>query len=288
MTEPTAKQKSQLADAFASIAGGKYATLQNPEFPKPKVDVAASGDILDPTLGLTGVDVIVSYPTMVTSDIIGLSFNGDDSFETLNGSLFQKVTFKVSAAQIAAAVGKTIQVIYAVVRPAGVVLSEILDLTVSSIPAQQLKPPRITEASSAGELDVSSLTEDAKVTVEPWPLIMAGQQLWLRLEGSSNLDLPTWQGYPISSPNAQTTTIPLDYLKTLADGSELTLVLQVSFDGGKTRQAFPLQPYTVKTVPTVSAVKITKVTNVAGDVDIPNGGSTTETSVVIHGTVTFA
>jgi|GEM_PF-3538948 len=283
MTEPTAEQKSQLAEAFASIAGGRYATLQNSEFPKPKVDVAGQGDILDPTMGLAGVDVIVSYPTMLTSDIIGLSFNGDDSFETLNGSLFQKVTFRVKAAQIAAAVGKTIQIIYAVVRPAGVALSEILDLTVSSIPAQQLKPPRITEASSAGELDVSSLTEDAKVTVEPWPLIMAGQQLWLRMEGSSNLDVPAWQGYPIGDANAQTTTIPLDYLKTLADGSELKLVLEVSFDGGATRFPFPEESYTIMSAPAVGAVKIVKVTDTSG-LDITDGGTTQDTTVNLLGT----
>lgn len=285
MTTITAEQKKALSDAFASVKARGASARQNSDFPKPKVQEAPTGT-LDPTMGSGGVKVEVAYPSMITSDIIGLSFNGDDTFTALPGSVFGTVTFSVPVTDVASAIGKTVQVIYAVVRPDGTSLSEFLDLIVTPIPASQLMAPHITQASGP-ELDATALTADADLTVEPWPLIGVGQRLWLHLDGSADLDLPAWQGFAITTTGTQSTKVPLSYIKSLDNDSPLTLVLEVSFDNGVTRQAFPLTTYTVKQEPDVKAIAITSVKDSKG-VEIPNGGTTTDTSVTITGTVTFA
>ncbi|MDE1195092.1 MAG: hypothetical protein PW896_07900 [Pseudomonas sp.] len=283
MTQITEVNRQALSAAFALASFFRSTSaLQNPNFPAPTV-TQAPGGTLNPLLGSAGVQVEVGYPSMVTSDIIGLSFNGDETLPPVNGSIFQKVTFNVPVAYVAASIGKTVPVIYAVVRPDGTTISETLNLQVQSIPAAQLPAPQITQAVGA-ELNVSGLTADADVTVAAWPLMLAGQLMWLRLEGSNNLDLPAWQAFPITGTGPQTAKVPLSYLQGLADASALRLILEVSFDNGATRQVFPVTSYAIKNVPAVIAVAITNVKDSRGNT-IPNGGSTTDTSVTIEGTV---
>lgn len=283
MTQITEVHKQALSAAFAlATLSRSTSTLQNPSFPAPTVTQAPAG-ILDPLLGSGGVQVEVTYPSMVTSDIIGLSFNGDETLPPVNGSIFQKVTFNVQVANVAASIGKTVPVLYAVIRPNGTTISETLSLQVQPIPAAQLPAPQISQAVGA-ELNVSGLTADADVTVAAWPLMLAGQRLWLRLEGSNNLDLPAWQAFPITGTGPQTAKVPLSYLQGLADASTLRLILEVSFDNGATRQAFPVTSYAISNVPAVVTATITNVKDSKG-ITIPDKGSTTDTSVTIEGTV---
>lgn len=281
MTVITNEHKNALSKAFAAVSSG-IGIQQDPDFPAPTVKEAPSG-VLDPLLGTAGIDVVVAYPSMTTSDVIGLFFNGNDTFTPITGSVFGSVTFKVPAADVATTVGKTVRVIYAVVRPDGTIVSQILDLQVSPLNPAQLPAPQITQA-AGGILDVNTLTADADVTVAAWPLIAAGQRLWLSLQGSTNLTLPAWQGFAITAPGPQTTKIPATYLKALTHDSTLELVLEVSFDNGATRQTFPKTSYTIKAVPDVTSITITRVTDSKGT-PIDNGGTTTDTSVTVYGEV---
>ncbi|WP_296178830.1 hypothetical protein [Pseudomonas sp. UBA1879] len=286
MSKITDDDKKKLAAAFSSVGKtsgvSTLSSTQQNTFPAPTVTEAPSGT-LNPLLGASGVHVEVAYPEMNVSDIIGLSFNGNDTFDEQNGSMFGKVTFAVPVEDVVKAIGKTVDVVYAVVRPAGTSISQYLKLTVTPIPENQLAGPQIAQA-SGGTLDVTALTADADVTVSAWPLIAVGQRLWLKLEGSTTLDLPAWQGYAITSTGVQSTKIPQSFLKGLTDGSSLKLVLEVSFDGGTTRQAFPLTTYAITAVPPITSVTIDRVTDSKG-FDIPNGGTTTDTSVTIYGSV---
>lgn len=282
MTQITAEQKEQIADALAKAgAGGVF--IQNDEFPAPTVEEAPTGQ-LDPIDGRKGVKVFVQYDSMSAGDLIGLRFDTDDTFEQQWG-VSSPLIFNVPVERVAAAIGRDVLVVYAVRRASGIALSTILNLKVLPIPADQLQAPQITQASGE-DLDVSALTADADVTLAPWPLIAVGQMLWLKLEGSSNLDLPAWQGFKITSTGTQSTKIPLSYLQTLTNGSPLKLVVEVSFDNGVTRQPFPVKTYTVEQAPVVVAVAITSVQDSKGEV--PNGGTTTDTTVTVAGTVTFA
>ncbi|MEB0042039.1 MULTISPECIES: Ig-like domain-containing protein [unclassified Pseudomonas] len=287
MTPLTATQKKQLTDAFASAKSGVSAQRQNTPFPKPKVTQAIA-DVLDPWVAEpSGVQVEVAYDSMVTSDIIGLSFNGDDTFIPQNGSLFKKVTFTVPVADVAASVGKTVPVIYAVVRPDGTELSDFLNLEVQPLSQTRLPTPNITQA-AAGVLDLNTFEGPANLVVPKWPLAVIGQRVWLTvsgLNGVSNVQLLT--GYPITGEEVSSgieRDISRADLDKFADGDEMTMVCKVAFDGNNLESSatvFPGVAYTIKKLDNSVLPTVISVTDTKGLV--ANGGATYNTAVTLAG-----
>ena len=221
---------------------------------QPPTVTQAPGDILNPIDAINGATVVVTY-AMQTTDTIGLSWNGlDNLVPTQQGSTLGSVTFTIPPSAVAAVIGKTIPVLYAVVRNGVPKPSEQLDLTVQTLSDSVLEAPRILQANDGVNLDVGALTGDADLRVKPWPFIAAGQLISLRFEGTKeagsayNWAHPTWQDLPISSAGEPSTTVALDKLKGLKNGSSLTLVFEVSFDDGLTRVLFPLSILNVSTV----------------------------------------
>ncbi len=240
MSVLTAEQKKALTDAFSSATkrssappSSRSSALSGND---PKRTVAeATSQTLDPLSGSQGIHADIAYLSMTSSDIIGLSFNGNDTFETQNGSLFGKVTFIVPVADVALAVGKTVQVIYAVVRQESVFLSETLELVVQPIAQEKLPTPQVTEASE-DVLDLTAFEGDAHVTVAPWPLIDEAQTVWLTVMGPEGVPtIKLLEAYPITEPDERggiKVAIARAELDKFEDGSELTVVCKVGFTGG--------------------------------------------------------
>jgi hypothetical protein len=256
---------------------------------KPTV-AQAPGGTLNPIDAISGATVVVTYD-MLPTDTVGLSWNGlDNLVPSQPGSALGSVTFTIPASAVAAVIGKTIPVLYAVVRNGVAKLSEVLDLTVQTLADSVLEAPKILQAVDGRDLDVVALTSDADLRVRPWPLIAAGQRISLRFEGTKadsaayNWPHPTWQNLPLTSAGEPSTTVALAALKELKDGSSLTLVFEVSFDGGGTTVAFPVRTYVVKALEIVTPV-ITAVKDAEG-VEIPEDQTTLSTSVTITGTAT--
>jgi hypothetical protein len=157
------------------------------------------------------------------------------------------VSFNISTEAIALALGKTVEVLYYVQRDADPLDSDILTLTVRPLPSSALEAPKITQAPDDQNLDVGKLTGDADLTVKAWPFIATGQRIWLRFEGTQNdgtpynWNHPTWQNFAITSAANQTAKVALNELQKLKSGSDLRLILEVSFDGGQTRTSFPVR-----------------------------------------------
>uniref|UniRef100_UPI00200FD266 hypothetical protein n=1 Tax=Pseudomonas sp. MWU12-2037 TaxID=2928690 RepID=UPI00200FD266 len=139
--------------------------------------------------------------------------------------------------------------------------SRALTLNVQAIPDISLPMPLIPQAAQAGigsELDLKTFAGDARVTVAPWPLIAAGQRVWLRAEGTAldgsryTITLYTSSAVQDSEVTAGlSTTLLRSELEKLRDDSPLNVVLQVTFDRSSTQANavdFPLRTYTVKTV----------------------------------------
>jgi len=213
---------------------------------KPPTVAQAPDGTLNPMDAISGATVVVSYDGMQGTDTIGLSWNGlDDLVQPQPGSTIGSVTFTVPASAVAAVIGKTIPVRYAVVRNGVGKPSWELPLTVETLAESVLEAPRILQASEDGSLDVGALTGDADLRVKPWPFIEAGQLISLRFEGTKadgtayNWAHPTWQNLPIGSAGEPSTTVALSDLKELKDGSSLRLIFEVSFDGGVTKVLFP-------------------------------------------------
>jgi hypothetical protein len=252
MTTLTAAIQKELADAFASAKSGPATARQNSPFPKPTLRQAVN-DVLDPWLAEpSGGQVDVSFDSMLTSDLIALSFNDDETFKPLDGSAFKKVTFTIPAAAIAASVGKTVPVMYAVIRPNGTTVSDTLNLQVTPIAQTRLPTPAITQA-VGNVLDLTTFTGVANLVVGKWPLAVVGQRVWLTVSGPGGV--PTYkllEAYPINAQEVGAgiaRDIPRAELEKFADGSQLTVTCKVAFDGAMNELSaitFPTAGYTIK------------------------------------------
>jgi type II secretory pathway component PulM len=119
--------------------------------------------------------------------------------------------------------------------------------------------PRILEADQNGELHIGSLSGNATARIDSWPHIARGQRVWFRLEGTnaddSAYEKSLWLGTTHSvSPGWHDqgygeTSIRLDELQALRDGSQLTLEFKASFNKS-TDEAhatlFRLRTYTIR------------------------------------------
>ena len=291
-TSLTTEQKDKLTAAIKRALNGTLAVNAVP-YPRPKVEPADAFSVLDPNKNNAVDNTYIVINNIPATYLVSFYWNGDYSIEpvTSDGT---EIKVKVPSALVMAAGDTTPQpiiVIYSVLNPnePDGVASEPLQLTVLKYVRPTYPKPVLTDANSNTKtLDVSTLTHDANLEVAAWPGQAVGQKLWLSVVSTPQMTLQNWNPLNVTALGTQKGVIALAKLKTLENGSTLTLKLEASFDGGATRFPFSQESYTIQAVPVVNAVTITKVTNVAGDVDIPNGGSTNETSVIIHGTVTFA
>lgn len=223
------------------------------QYPRPKV-VQAPADTLDPMTARNGVEVVVTYPTMSTSQNITLHWQGTPGAGTPDpqserGSASGSQSFDIPAAVVGANVGKSVTLYYRVTsQNAEPIASERTILTVSPFAATDLPSPDAEESRNA-TLDLSTFASDAHLTTVPWPLIAIGQRFWMQAEGENS----DGSRYSKAVATAQLVTsshlndglrLPLARrdLEGLRNNSTLTLSLRVTFDGAN--DAASAQPFT--------------------------------------------
>ena len=283
----TDEQKAALREAIESSLS-KGIGLNAAKLPAPEVEPVNMFGVLEPDLNdAVNNTYIVIDPAPNANYLVSLYWNGDQSIQPVTSDGNSPLRVPVPAALVIAAANKTINVIYAVLDPNSptAVPSEILRLAVDKYTAPVYPKPVITEAGN-GELDVSKLTADPHLTLAAWPGQAIGQKIWLTLESTPPIGIINWDPLVVSKLGVQSRFLSLAKLKTLTDGSTLKLKLKASFNG-ETPFDFSETTYTIKQTPNVKAIAITSVKDAKGN-DIPNGGTTTETSVTVSGTVTFA
>jgi hypothetical protein len=282
----TEAQKAVLNAAANKATAGGVGSLAS-IYPAPSVQPVDTFGVLHPdSTGVDNVEIVVDYAGMPNNDILSFYWNGDLSIPPVPANA-KPTRIKVPAGLVIAAAGKTINVIYSVTddaNPSGIPSDVHLQVIERYTPPVYPKPV-ITEA-QAGVLDVSVLTANAHMTLAAWPGQSVGQKLWLSVVSTPQITLQNWNPLEIKTLGSQSRVISLALLQTLTHDSTFTLKLEASFDGGATRFAFSEQSYTIKSAPVVKAVEITSVRDSKGEV--PNGGTTTDTTVTIGGTVTFA
>jgi hypothetical protein len=195
--------------------------------------------------------------------------------------------------------GKQVTVTYTVIRSsrATATTSDPLLLNVREIAQANLPKPLIREAANAGaglELDLATFTGDASLMVDPWPLIALDQKVWLRCDGTKTdgtghtITLQTALGVTADEVRAGLLkSVPRGQLQLLRDRSDLTIVLQVTFNAAPDITGaitFPPRTYTVKSVlletPLITSVKD------PSDTPIADGGYTLTTTVKLTGEAT--
>lgn len=161
---------------------------------------------------------------------------------------------------VAFSLGKAVTVTYTVIQN-GVESppSDPFTLNVQAMPVASLTMPLIPQAAQGGigsELDLSSFSGDARVTVAPWLLIAVGQRVWLKCEGTAasngaDYTIPLYSSSAVIESELSaglSKAIPRAELEKLRVGSELKVILQVTFDRTSNQANavdFPLRTYRV-------------------------------------------
>lgn len=119
----------------------------------------------------------------------------------------------------------------------------------------RLPTPFIAEA-NGGELNLAAFAGNARATVERWPLVAAGQRVWLQVDGrdSGGRDrtVALLTGHAITVAEAQSRldeTVLRNDLQDFADGTTITVRCWVTFDQSSDRDravAFPPRTYTIR------------------------------------------
>ncbi|RON85698.1 hypothetical protein [Pseudomonas fluorescens] len=205
--------------------------------------------------------------------------------------------FVIPNSVVAFNLNKDVKVSYVVIRDGKPLPSLVFDLTVLSMPQNELLKPIIKDADNNGEgpeFNVGKLTANAIYRMGVWPLIATGQYVWLRLKGTntdgSDYNLPihtapasqvndTWinQGYYERS-------IAFAGLRNLKDGSTLRMEFKAAF-GKSTNESeavpFPVRTYTIRAFEDVRP-DITRAINSKGEEILP-GGYTVDLSITLKG-----
>ncbi|WP_225138557.1 hypothetical protein [Pseudomonas putida] len=171
--------------------------------------------------------------------------------------------FAIPNSVVAFNLNKDVKVSYVVIRDGKPLPSLVFDLTVLSMPQNELLKPIIKDADNNGEgpeFNVGNLTTNATYRMGVWPLIATGQYVWLRLKGTNadgsdyNLQIHTAPGSMVSAQwinqGYYERSIAFAGLRNLKDGSTLRMEFKAAFGKEPNESlavAFPVRTYTVVT-----------------------------------------
>ncbi|MCF7530909.1 hypothetical protein [Pseudomonas petrae] len=272
------------------------------ELPAPAV-VQASAGVLDPMDALAGATVRVSYASMEAQDLVTLVWLGSTGIGTpadqeKPGSANGQVEFTVPATVIGANIGREVSVYYRVKRYTAEKQSEMLRLPVLPFgdPDKDLPHPVITQANSQTmTLNLATFTGNGTATVAKWPFSLAGQRVWLRLEGETSsggvYSITLLDGAPLTSGQASaglSESALRTELEKLGQDTRVVVICNVAFDGTASENAavqFPRTVYTFKLHHDWVNPQIVSIKDSKGEV--AEGGTTFDTTLSISGTSTI-
>ncbi|ROO12065.1 hypothetical protein BK673_07035 [Pseudomonas fluorescens] len=281
--------------------------LENPlPLPQmPQTTGTGASVTLAPLDAQTGARVVVTFTGMNETHSIKLVMTGtpgagSPDIPAKPGVISGGVEFLIPAEAIAANIGNTAQTFtleYEVTTGTGEIPSETLTVTVTPLPAAELDKLNIVEA-EGDELDLSKVTAGATFRAGVWAFIKSGQPVWAELKGKTAQgaahDRAIWT-VPGSSVN-QTwinagkfdRAVPFSYLKVLGHDTYLEIVFKVALTLSQVEEeaiAGPVKRYRVKAVEDVVPI-IDSVKGSSRNEDIPAGGQTVETAIILSGTAT--
>ncbi|WLH13807.1 hypothetical protein PSH58_05490 [Pseudomonas hefeiensis] len=249
--------------AIATVVGAALA------LPPPRIMEARDG-VLNPINAAGTLTALVPhYQGMLSTDKVSVIWAGHGTPEGGShtttpvevGTVGEK-PIDLPTELVAYCLGKPVTVIYTVTRDVTWPPSPPLTLTVLELPDAQLPKPLIVDAANGGEgteFNIDSFASGSRVTVEPWPLIAAGQCVWLHAEGTDlngldfNIDLYTAK--PLSAGEVTaglSVPLPRTQINRLRNGSDLKLILHVTFNRSVDKSqaiAFPIRTYLVTPLP---------------------------------------
>ncbi|WP_085655447.1 MULTISPECIES: Ig-like domain-containing protein [unclassified Pseudomonas] len=226
---------------------------------KPPTLVAPATNPIDVLSYENGVTVRVEHLSALPGDQARLlevnSLPGTEPFPLLTLNENKRANFKLDPAFLVARRGSTMKLRWELVR-GGKPEDESTDLALTIRPVAE-NDPRLPTPNIAGntssELKVQELTTDARIHAAKWPLFEPGQPIWVKCSGFDKNGNPVSKevrsGELNDSVDGLSVEAPVEWLKGLKDGTELTTKVEVNLDrivDADTAVALPLRTYTVK------------------------------------------
>jgi hypothetical protein len=287
------EQKYSSREAKAQVIGEGL-----PDLVPPTVLTSVNG-VLDPMQNLQGATGRVEVQGWRDGDMVRLIVQGAPGagspvFTSKPLNTNNRANFPLEVAFINANMGgQPVKFSYVFTRGGQEYPSPSTDITVSRIADGDTRlPTPAIDGAVGNELDVTKMLASDQLRVGTWPLQQVGQRVWLRYDAGLDADgkpifLEDLIGAPNDTVEGLTRPAPLDWLKTLKDGSVLTISFSVSFNGVDAVR-FPLRTYTIKSIVLLQPV-ITSIKNASTEVG--NGTTltvigSTDTSVTVTGTAT--
>lgn len=298
----TLNQEGYSKTAFAQVIG--FGELQLPNL--LEANGTGTSQILAPLDAVDGATVRIVVAGLQSTDNIKLTLTGTPGAGTpdlapvpgeIDGSVDIPIPASVIAANIGNGVNTTFTLRYEVLRGNEIFPSGTVTVTVTPLPANSLISPVffINNAEQLNVLDLNSFTGNAAIRAKVWSFIAVGQHVRMALEGrtpnNSPSNLTIWNG-GTSKVSIEWLTngfyqvnVDRAYLNTLGDGTQLVIKFSASLDlrdDASTDIDFPDRVYRVGVAgqaPVITSVK-------AGETEIPPGGETSETRIIVTGTVT--
>ncbi|RON51397.1 hypothetical protein BK666_03910 [Pseudomonas frederiksbergensis] len=228
----------------------------------------APGTTLNPVAAKDVLTAVVDYDDMQVGDKITVTWaaaagrpaEGSHTTTSIDIVTVSPKDVPLPNSLVAFCLGTTVTVTYSVTRGSDPAQPSLpLLLNVLNIPSGDLPTPTIAGV-TARDLNVAGLKDDDKLAVNKWLLQLSGQRVWLSFKGikenGAEDELIIWEGPPHNPSAGLETPAPIDWLRTLKDGSELTITFMVNFDKVANRASavrFPVRIYTVKAV---AAIKL--------------------------------
>lgn len=228
---------------------------------RPPFLVAPATDPIDVLAYAAGVTVRVEHLAAAPDDQAQLvevnALPGAVPFPVITINVNKRANFNLSPAFLAARQGQDIELKWVLIR-GGLPTAESLALrvTVSRIADGDVRlPVPVINGNTTIELDTMQLPANAQLSVSQW-LHVPNECLWLDYVGTDQngapTTLPDLAGTPHISPPGLIRQAPVDWLKGLKDGSELTVTLRDNFDGvanKSTAVEFPSREYKIISLP---------------------------------------
>jgi len=210
------------------------------ELPPPFL-VAPATDPIDVLAYPNGVTVRIEYPEALSGDQACLEEDnppaGWPPFPLMEFDSNKRVNTLLSPAFLAARHGTVIELRGNLYRNGGHAgQSDAIKVSLLKIIDEdpRLPTPDI-DGNTSNELAVQDLTTDARILAQRWPLFEPGQPIWVTCTGFDKNGDPITNdvrsGEPNDSPDGLSLAAPIEWLKELKDGTELTITVKVNLDG---------------------------------------------------------
>jgi hypothetical protein len=218
----------------------------------------APNNILQPIAAKDTLTAIVrAYPDMIGTQVsvtwTGTPGEGSKTEGPIDVTAQEDLEVPLPNSLVAFNLGKTVRVIYTVIRNGVPQDSEELSLTVLPIADGDKNLPTPTIDGAVGdELDVTQLEEGAQLRIEKWMLQALNQNIWLRYVGTDQngeaVEKVFWAGEVHQQAEGLVTAAQVAWLQEREDGSPLKIAFKLNYDkvaNADTAVDFPIKTYTI-------------------------------------------